>query len=70
MMGLEGHELGALRDGQIEDAELADELAREVLSDYLMGVAWMLYLLMIFRGSPSIEKSEAIQDLSDCVVIA
>ena len=54
MMGLEGHELGALRDGQIEDAELADELAREVLSDYLMGVAWMLYLLKIFRGSPSI----------------
>ena len=52
MMGLEGHELGALRDGQIEDAELADELAREVLSDYLMGVAWMFYLLKIPRGSP------------------
>ena len=58
MMGLEGHELGALRDGQIEDAELADELAREVLSDYLMGVAWMLYLLKIFREAPPLKKVE------------
>lgn len=35
---LEGSELGSLLESHVEDAKLADELAEELLSDYLTGV--------------------------------